>query len=55
MHPGAKGLVAVLAQQQENDKVHPIAFASRSLHAQEKNYGVTELETLAVVWAAKLF
>ena len=55
MHAGAKGLVAVLAQQQENDKVHPITFTSRSLHAQEKIYGVTEMETLAVVWSAKLF
>ena len=51
----AKGLGAVLAQQQEDGKAHPIAFASRSLNAQERNYGITEMETLAVVWAAKLF
>ena len=51
----AKGLGAVLAQQQEDDKVHPIAFASRSLNAQKNNYGIAEMETLAVVWAAKLF
>ena len=54
-HANAKGLSAVLAQQQEDDKVHPIAFASRSHNAQERNYGITEMETLAVVWAAKLF
>ena len=51
----AKGLGAVLAQQQEDGKVHPIAFASRSLNAHERNYGITEMETLAIVRAAKLF
>ena len=51
----AKGLGAVLAQQQEDDKVHPVAFASRSLNAQERNYGITKMETFAVVWAAKQF
>ena len=44
----AKGLGAVLAKQQEDGKVHTIAFASRSLNAQERNYGVTEMEMLAV-------
>ena len=51
----AKGLGAVLAQEQEDGKVHPIAFASRSLTAAEQNYAITELETLGLVWAAKLF
>ena len=50
-----KGLGAVLAQQQDDSKVHPIAFASRALNNHEKNYGISEMETLAVVWAAKLF
>ena len=50
-----KGLGAVLAQQQADDKVHPIAFASRSLSFHERNYGITELETLGLIWAAKLF
>ena len=50
------GLGAVLAQsQEEDDSVRPIAYASRSLQKHEKNYGVTELEGLGVVWAAKLF
>ena len=50
-----KGLGAVLAQQQADGKVHPIAFASRSLNVHERNYGISELETLGLVWAAKIF
>ena len=49
------GLGAVLAQNKEDGHVHPVAFASRTLNSQEKNYGITEMETLAMVWAAKHF
>ena len=49
------GLGAVLAQTQEDGAVRPIAYASRSLQPHEKNYGVTELEGLGVVWAVKHF
>ena len=50
-----KGLGAVLSQPQSDGVLHPVAFASRSLSSTEGNYGVTELETLAVVWAMQHF
>ncbi len=49
------GLGAVLAQQQEDGQVHPIAYSSRSLSVHERNYAITELETLGLVWATKIF
>ena len=49
------GLGAILSQEQEDGKSHPVAYASRSLSPQERNYGITELETLAVVWAMNHF
>ena len=48
------GLGAVLAQKVQGI-VRPVAFASRTLQPHEKNYGVTELEALGVVRAAKHF
>jgi len=41
----------MLLQYQENRKLHPIAYASRSVSAATSNYASTNLETLAVVWA----
>ena len=49
------GLGAVLAQRQDDGKVRPVAYASRTLQAHEKNYGISELEALGVVWAVKHF
>ena len=50
-----EGLGAVLAQRQGDGLVKPIAFASRMLQAHERNYGVTEMEALGVVWAVQQF
>lgn len=47
------GLGAVLSQRLGDKKLHPVSFSSPALSPSEKNYAVTELETLAVVWAFK--
>eukprot|EP00731_Ephydatia_muelleri_P039043 Em1067g2a len=49
------GVGAVLSQSQDDGTFHPVAYASRSLTRPESNYGITELETLAVVWALTHF
>ena len=51
----SQGLGAVLSQVQADEKLHPVAYASRALNPSERNYSVTELETLAVVWAITHF
>jgi len=50
-----KGLGAVLSQRKPGSACHPIAYASRSLSNPERHYSITELETLAVVWAIQHF
>lgn len=48
-----QGLGAVLEQEQADGRLHPIAYVSRTLSAAESCYGITDLQALGVVWAAK--
>ena len=41
----------MLSQKQADGKLHPVAYDSRSLSSNDKRYAITDLETLAVVWA----
>ena len=45
------GLGAVLLQEQEDKKLHPVTYASRALHRSEKNYHSSKLEFLTLKWA----
>ena len=48
------GLGAVLSQLQDDsgfENRFPVAYASRLLSKAERNYGITDLEGLAVLWA----
>lgn len=48
------GIGAVLTQVVEN-RVHPVAYASRQLNSSERNYSTSEREMLAIVWASRNF
>ena len=45
------GLGAVLSQKQDDDKYHPVTYASRELKGGEKKYHLSKLEFLALKWA----
>ena len=49
-----RGLGTKLSQNQEDNKMHPVAYASRSVSRAEANYAVSDLETLAV-WTVTYF
>lgn len=46
-----QGLGAILSQTQNDGTQHPVVYANRALSPTERNYAITDLETLAIVWA----
>lgn len=59
LHPDGActaGIGAILCQRDpRNNRTYAVAFASRSLTPAERNYGVSEVEALAIVWGIKKF
>jgi len=50
-----QGLGAILSQFQDDSRLYPLAYTSRSLSPSERNYAITELEILAIVWVMTHF
>ena len=48
-----EGLGAILAQEGQDKKIHPVTFISYKNNRHERNYPITDLEGLAVFWAVK--
>lgn len=46
-------IAAILSQLAEDDRWHPVAFASRKLQTAERNWEVYDQELLAIVYAFK--
>lgn len=49
------GLGCVLSQLDDDNKEHPVMYASRSTTKGERNYGISKLEMAAVIFALKQF
>ena len=52
---GPEGVGAILAQQQPDQSLRPVHFASKTLTKTEQSYSQTEKEALAVLWGCKQF
>ncbi len=48
-----EGLRAILAQEGQDKRIHPVTFISYKNNCHERNYPITDLEGLAVFWAVK--
>jgi hypothetical protein len=48
-------LGAVLLQKDDNNDIHPIAYASKTLNTAQQNYSTSEKECLALIWALEHF
>jgi hypothetical protein len=49
------GLGFEISQIDSNGEEHPVAYGSRSTHQHERNYGITELELLSLIYCLKSY
>src|SRR3954470_18785324 len=49
----AVGLGAVLSQDDDQGREHPVLYLSKATNRRERNYGPTQLEGLVVFWVVK--
>ena len=52
MDASKDGLEEVLEHEQDDSQMNPEAYVSRYVNKHECNYGITDMEALAVVWAS---
>jgi transposase InsO family protein len=50
-----EALSATILQYDDNNELHPIAYASKTLNDAQRNYTVTDREALAIVWGLEHF
>src|SRR6266540_1493735 len=48
-----EGLGAILTQEGQDKRIHPVIFISYKNNCHERNYSITDLEGLAVFWTVK--
>src|SRR6266498_1736599 len=48
-----EGLEVILAQEEQDKRIHPVTFILYKNNRYEKNYPITDLKGLAVFWAVK--
>ncbi len=48
-----EGLGAILTQEGQDKRIHPVTFISYKNNCHERNYPITDLEGLAVFWTVK--
>ena len=53
MDVSKEGLEAILAQEGQDKRIHPVMFISYKNNHHERNYLITDLEGLAIFWAVK--
>ncbi len=48
-----EGLKAILAQEEQNKRIHPVTFILYKNNHHKRNYPITDLKRLAIFWAVK--
>src|SRR6187455_2227930 len=53
MNASYQGLGFILSQKDNQGKEHPVRYGGRKLRPNERNYTITDLECLGIVWGVR--